>query len=77
MKTNICVMCIYYSPLEDQPREDCFTGECRRYAPNILMGSGAGYSDQKFPHTLESYWCGEFIDTNTGKAFMAEAEEQE
>jgi len=36
------------------------TLECRRYAPRILHGSGAGWSDTKFPKINHDDWCGEW-----------------
>ena len=35
--------------------------ECRRYAPQMLSGSGTGWSNQLFPNVKESDWCGEFL----------------
>ena len=35
-------------------------GECRKYAPRILSGSGTGWSDQHWPHINKNQWCGEW-----------------
>lgn len=41
--------------LADKPES-----KCRRYAPQILHGSGAGWSDKKWPDVNYDDWCGEY-----------------
>ena len=41
--------------------------ECRRYAPQILHGSGTGWSDKKWPTVKQDDWCGEFEAEAEGK----------
>lgn len=33
---------------------------CRRRAPQIVHGTGTGFSTQKFPIVSEVDWCGEY-----------------
>ena len=56
-----CATCIYWSKV-DEPFSDGGgdEGECRRYAPQMLSGVGAGYSDQLHPKTKQNHWCGEY-----------------
>ena len=52
-----CETCKYFGGAE-------INGEiktvCRRYAPRIFHGSGAVWSDQQFPITGPTSWCGEY-----------------
>ena len=49
-------------------------GECRRYAPRKLYGTGTGYDSEQFPETQAGDWCGEFapIESKAAPAFDAE-----
>ena len=37
-------------------------GLCLRHAPTMLSGSGSGWSDQLWPATKPTDWCGEYAD---------------
>jgi hypothetical protein len=37
---------------------------CRRYAPRIIHGMGAEWSDDKFPAVAPDDWCGEYKPEN-------------
>lgn len=34
--------------------------QCRRHAPQIIHGSGTGWSDRLFPEVQHDTWCGEY-----------------
>lgn len=50
-----------YIGMEERKRGEYKVPVCRRYAPRILHGSGAGWSNDAFPEVRpEDDWCGEF-----------------
>lgn len=52
---QICQVCKHVRSNSDH------TGyECHRYAPRIIHGSGAGWSDTKWPTVKSWESCGEF-----------------
>jgi len=59
-EVKFCGSCKFWNctdePTDDNPNPE---GECRRYAPRILSGSGAGWSDTLYPPTAMMDWCGE------------------
>jgi len=61
MKANeICKNCKFFTVDTIDPQYDEKFSQCRRHAPQMLSGSGEGWSGQIFPKVKETYWCGEF-----------------
>lgn len=62
MTEQICENCKWFCDVtpEDNQFPPVPQFECRRYAPRILHGSGAGWSDTKWPKVSPGDFCGEF-----------------
>ena len=59
-KKRDCGHCRYVNLREDIPYHELGHLECRRHAPQMLSGSGTGWSEQLFPFVRTDDWCGEF-----------------
>ena len=58
---DTCKSCIFFNKnAKEGDSKDTWYHECRKNAPRILAGSGAGWSDQLFPFVKETDWCGEY-----------------
>lgn len=58
-----CATCVYsgFGRVEPESTSDFREALlCRRYAPRIMHGSGAGWSYQSFPVVRSHDWCGEW-----------------
>ena len=66
LKQKTCIECFFFRAipktdiLGEHVGEDEDFGECHRYAPRQLCGSGTGFSNDKWPHLQKDDWCGEF-----------------
>jgi hypothetical protein len=45
-------------PYSDETHEELC---CHRYAPRMIHGAGAGYSDWRWPQVAPSDFCGEYL----------------
>jgi hypothetical protein len=54
--TTVCKNCKFFLMDDGEP----LGGECRKHAPQMLSGSGTGWSDKLFPFVKPDWWCGEF-----------------
>ena len=62
-KWQICKNCMYFTfdfIKQYQTNEEDKRFQCRRNAPQILCGSGTGWSGQLFPIVRENDWCGQY-----------------
>lgn len=59
-RKNICKTCnTFFNDVHIHELEE---GECRKYAPRVVHGSGTGWSDTRFPTVDFNDWCGEHSD---------------
>lgn len=63
MRSDVCENCKFWKPIgikRGNDGNDYNVGQCRRYAPHLLSGSGTGYYIHSFWATTdERDWCGE------------------
>jgi hypothetical protein len=54
-----CSTCFYIQNIRDETTGEP-KAECRRHAPQMLSGSGSGWSNQLWPYVKPTDWCGEW-----------------
>ena len=54
-----CETCLNWEEIPVDANDDV-SGLCKRYAPRMTHGSGAGYSNWEWPATAPNEWCGEW-----------------